>query len=1134
MMLFKYLNPISLVNLFTFSFGGGGGGGQQQSAPTSQQTTVNPVADWALPTASALIGSQMSNAYNIGPGGEVLGSKGFTPFGGATNAQGNFTGAPISQDQYNQQLGVAGLGVAGPSGLQQQSYQAGQNLQMPGQFGDASNMAQQAGLGGLNAQYNPMSAGYNQIRGAQTQAAQMGYAPMSQAAMGYGQNMQAAMGSGQNMQAAQLGNSPQAQAAAMQAAQMGNSPQAQAAAMQAAQLGNSPQAQAAAMQAAQLNNAPVNQAAQFSGPRDVGAQNVGTQDYTGQNVSSYMNPYLQGALDPQLAEVQRQYDITGTQQRSGAAKSGAFGGSREALMSAENQRNAGIAKNQIIGQGYNQAFQNAQQQFNAQQQASLQAQQANQGANLQAGLANQNMGYNTGLQNAQLQQQSNLANQGLMGQYGLQQGQFGQSANQANQQAQMQANLANQSLAGQYGLQQGQFGQAANQANQQTQQQTNLANQALAGQYGMQQGQFGQAANQFNAGNQQQANLANQALMGQYGLQQGQFGQAANAANQQAQNQFGMANLANQQQANQANQAAQNQFGMANLSNQQQSNLANQGILGQYGMQQGQFNQAANLANQQSRNQANLANQQAQLQAQQQNIGQQQFGANYRLQGLQQANQAAQTLGGLGTQQLGAQQGIINNQNTLGTQQQQNQQNLINQAIQNYGNQQQYGTTQATNIMNLLRATPTTSQQTTYQAAPSAISQIGGLGATALGAYGASGGFKAKGGVIKEKKMAKGGIAKYDVGGSVESSLSDMPNDKLAEIARSSESPFIREKASEILAERNAGTAVSKQLGSAGITGAGSSSMANMAGGGIVAFVDGGLSEEEMRAGSNPNQAELNQFYAGATDSEGNPIAAPALAGPKADTNKLSPYYADYAALTGDRKDVGANYLAALKAAQPDAKQQMWGRLMELGANTAAGTSANPFTNLAQGAAKTVPGFMEDIKDRRKGEIEQAKAAFDISNVEYADKVKLLTLAQTDKNAFDKIAAEQGISAARLKNDLAIAIARDETAIKTSQTSANATVEAARIRAESAAADRLSAAGIAQDTKMFSAKLDAFKNAYNTIVKSKIDKIGIDKMTPADYTDAENIAMRAATTFIGASTKDGNSKDGKSKPIKLD
>jgi hypothetical protein len=467
-----------------------------------------------------------------------------------------------------------------------------------------------------------------------------------------------------------------------------------------------------------------------------------------------MNPYLKGALDPQLAEVQRQYDITGTQQKSGAAKSGAFGGSREALMAAENQRNAGIAKNQIIGQGYNQAFQNAQQQFNTQQQAGLQAQQANQGANLQAGLANQNMGYNTGLQNAQLQQQSNLANQGLMGQYGLQQGQFGQAANQANQQAQMQANLANQSLAGQYGMQQGQFGQAANQANQQTQQQTNLANQALAGQYGMQQGQFGQAANQFNAGNQQQANLANQALAGQYGLQQGQFGQAANAANQQARNQFGMANLSNQQQANQANQAAQNQFGMANLSNQQQSGLANQALMGQYGLQQGQFGQAANLANQQSRNQANLANQQAQLQAQQQNIGQQQFGANYRMQGLGQAGQMAGQLAGIGGQQLGAQQGIYGLQSQIGGQQQAQEQQKINQAIQDYATQQQYPMMQLGLMSNMLRGLPMQSTNVqSYQAQAPLAQQTAGL----LGAYNAYSGKKA-GGVIKGYK--EGGVTK--------------------------------------------------------------------------------------------------------------------------------------------------------------------------------------------------------------------------------------------------------------------------------------------------------------------------------------------------------------------------------------
>jgi hypothetical protein len=607
--------------------GKGGGGGGAPTQATSYQTNV---PEYAKPYVTNMLEATQQQLFNMDGGG----ISGFKPY------------QPYSSDVNNY--------VAGFSPMQQSAQRGIAGLQTPGQFADASNMTQQAGLASLNAQYNPMGAGYNQVRGAQTRAAQMGNAPMSQAAMGSAQDMQAATGSAQDMQAAQMGGSPQAQAAAMQAAQ--------------------------------LSNTPLAQASQFGGPQNVSAQNVGTQDYTGQNVSNYMNPYLKGALDPQLAEVQRQYDITGAQQKSGAAKSGAFGGSREALMAAENQRNAGLAKNQIIGQGYNQAFQNAQQQFNTQQQANLQAQQANQGANLQAGLANQNMGYNTGLQNAQLQQQANLANQGLLGQYGLQQG------------------------------------------------------------------QFGQAANQFNAGNQQQANLANQALAGQYGMQQGQFNQAANQANQAARNQFGMANLSNQQAANQANQQARNQFGIANLGNQQQSNLANQALMGQYGLQQGQFGQAANLANQQSRNQANLANQQAQLQAQQQNIGQQQFGANYRMQGLGQAGQLGGQLAGIGGQQLSAQQGIYGMQNQIGAQQQAQEQTKINQAIQDYATQQQYPMMQLGLMSNMLRGLPMQSTNVqSYQAQAPVAQQAAGL----LGAYNAYSGKKA-GGVIKDYK--KGGV----------------------------------------------------------------------------------------------------------------------------------------------------------------------------------------------------------------------------------------------------------------------------------------------------------------------------------------------------------------------------------------
>ena len=339
----------------TLEGGGSGGGGQSQ--PSQQTTTINPIAEWAQPTATSLIASSMHNAYNIDDQGNILGSRGFTPFGGATNAQGQFTGAPIGQDQYNQQMDVARLGVAGPSGLQQQSYQGAQNLRMPGQFAPATGAALAGTFG--------------------------------------------ALGAGQEY--AQNATNPYAQQA-------------------------------------------------------------------------YMSPYIQNVLTPQLEEMQRQYGITGTQEASKATQQGAFGGGREALMQAENNRNKNTAMNQAIGQGYQNAF----------------------------------------------------------------------------------------------------------------------------------------------------------------------------TAAQQAQ----------------------------------------------------------------------------------------QYGANLGLQGYGQGVQGANTLAGIGQQQLGAEQGILGLQNQLGGQQQQNQQNVINQAMQNYGNQQSFADTKAANIMNLIRSTPTTQQQTVYQAPPSAISQAAGLGTAGIAGLG--------------------------------------------------------------------------------------------------------------------------------------------------------------------------------------------------------------------------------------------------------------------------------------------------------------------------------------------------------------------------------------------------------------
>jgi hypothetical protein len=79
------------------------------------------------------------------------------------------------------------------------------------------------------------------------------------------------------------------------------------------------------------------------------------------SMQAYMSPYIQGALNPQLEEARRQSDISGLQNAGGAARAGAFGGSRFGLQEAERQRNLGTLQNQIYGTGMQNAFQNASQ-----------------------------------------------------------------------------------------------------------------------------------------------------------------------------------------------------------------------------------------------------------------------------------------------------------------------------------------------------------------------------------------------------------------------------------------------------------------------------------------------------------------------------------------------------------------------------------------------------------------------------------------------------------------------------------------------------------------------------------------------------------------------------------------------------
>jgi len=141
---------------------------------------------------------------------------------------------------------------------------------------------------------------------------------------------------------------------------------------------------------------------------------------------AFMNPYLRASLDPQLQLANQQYDIAGQQQQSKAAQSGAFGGSREALMGGLNRQNQMLAQNQIIGQGYNKAFDAAQQAQQFGSNLGLQGQQGQMQA-LQAMLGGANQ--LAGIGGSQLAAQQGIAN--LQNQYG--QAQQGQQQNIINQ-----------------------------------------------------------------------------------------------------------------------------------------------------------------------------------------------------------------------------------------------------------------------------------------------------------------------------------------------------------------------------------------------------------------------------------------------------------------------------------------------------------------------------------------------------------------------------------------------------------------------------------------------------------------------------------------------------------------------------
>ncbi len=106
----------------------------------------------------------------------------------------------------------------------------------------------------------------------------------------------------------------------------------------------------------------------------VGTTGYTPQAFTSENINTYMNPYLMQSLQPQIDEARRQSEIDRIANADRMTRAGSYGGSRQAVLDAENQ--SAMQRNiaNITGQGYNTAFNNAVNQFNKEQDRNMTAQ----------------------------------------------------------------------------------------------------------------------------------------------------------------------------------------------------------------------------------------------------------------------------------------------------------------------------------------------------------------------------------------------------------------------------------------------------------------------------------------------------------------------------------------------------------------------------------------------------------------------------------------------------------------------------------------------------------------------------------------------------------------------------------------
>ena len=398
-----------LVGYFTFNFGGGGGGGSQTSTGT---TYTSNIPEYAKPFFEEAMKQSAKEVFTTDASGNVTGIKPVTPYTDQRVAL-------FTPEQTAIQQRFAGL-------------------QSPEQFAQAG----------------------DELSAIQSRALSSSQAGLNRA-LGYNPSVI----SSQNIAAPNLMN--------YQMAGVNNitAPGLQQYAMQGATTAgagniNVPSLQQYGMNAAQMAYDPSLTQYQMGPVQNVAASNIASQNFGQGAADYYMSPYIQAAINPALREARLQGDLQKQAGMTGAIGRGTFGGARQALLQAEQERGTQRTMADIQSTGMEKAYQNAQAQFQADQARQLQAQQANQQYGLQAQLANQQAGLTTG--------QQNLAAKLGVQQLGTQSSLQAQLANLSNAQQASVQNLAAQLQT--QGLSADQALKAAL-ANQQTQQQTALANQ---------------------------------------------------------------------------------------------------------------------------------------------------------------------------------------------------------------------------------------------------------------------------------------------------------------------------------------------------------------------------------------------------------------------------------------------------------------------------------------------------------------------------------------------------------------------------------------------------------------------------------------------------------------------------------